>query len=501
MKILNAKQLSEVDQHTTKEQGLSDWELMERASDNAFMELLKYIDITKKVYLFCGTSNNGGDGLAIARMLHYANVTIEVFEVQYSSSTSEAYQKNLALLEDLNIEVKSLRCKEDLPDLRQAKVIVDAIFGVGLNRRMPDFIQELVQHINTSKAKVISIDVPSGMYIEQAISSVEQIIHSDICLSFQLPKLAFLLPSTGSHVENFRLIDIGLSLEKIEQIQTPYHYLTMKEMAPLLKKRNKFSHKGTYGNALLIGGQQGMFGSVVMSSMACLRSGVGKVYTHLDTKGQVVLNQHSLESIYVEDCLANLASEVNYNAVGIGMGLGTSAHALQLVEAAFHYQSKGLLLDADAISLLSKHTRLIELISKYSVLTPHLGELQRLIGSWANDFEMLTKVREFCLNHQVIVVVKGAHTLICDGKNYYFNSTGNPGLAKAGTGDALSGIITALLAQNFPALVACQLGVFLHGLAADLALETQSEQSLIATDVIEKLPKAFQLLEEKNMFK
>ncbi len=496
MKILNAKQLSEVDQYTMKKQGLADWELMERASYEATTHLLQQMNITDgEIYIFCGTSNNGGDGLAIARMLHQKKASIKVFNVIYSTNTSAAHQKNLALLNDLNIPVHPIKTNKDLPKLGSPEFIIDAIFGVGLNRKMPDFIQQFVQQINQCNAKVIAIDVPSGMYLEKSVAEGEHIINSDVCLTFQLPKLPFLIPSTGVFVENFKLIDIGLSVEKIEQIDSPYHYLTNAVIQPILKKRKKFSHKGTYGNAFLIGGQQGMHGSVIMSSIACLRSGVGKVYTHLDPSGQNALMQHSLETIYVENCLASLTSESQFNAIGIGMGLGKSNQAFQLLNTVIQEQSCRLLLDADAINLLSEHPNLLKILPENTVLTPHLGELKRLLGSWRDDFELLQKVKEFCTTFHLVLIVKGAHSFICDGHDFYFNSSGNPSLAKAGTGDVLAGIITALLAQNYSVLEACKLGVYVHGFSADMIRKDYSEHSIIATDVIKQLPKAFRKLE------
>lgn len=498
MKILNANELAEVDAFTMNAQSLSDWELMERASQEACFELIKHIDlINDEIYVFCGTSNNGGDGLAIARILHQMNAKVKVFTVIYSKKTSEAYQKNLALLDDLNIEVADVNNIDDLPNLNPATCIIDAIFGVGLNRRMPDFIQELVKKINLTEAFKISIDVPSGMYLEQSIETDEEFVISDLCLTFQLPKLPFLLPETGHYVENFKLIDIGLSEEKIKQTKTPYNYITTSDVSSILKKRAKFSHKGSFGNALLIGGYEGMWGSVIMTTQACLRSGAGKVYTHLDKAGRLVLAQHALESIYIQNCPKALKSNSNWNAIGIGMGLGLSKNAVQLMEEVLAHQPKRLLLDADAINLLSKQKNRLKLLPKNSVLTPHIGELKRLVGKWDNDFDKLNKAKQFCKTYQVVLIIKGAHTCICDGTNFYFNSSGNPGLAKAGSGDVLAGVITALLAQNYKVLEACQLGVYLHGLAADLALESFSEHSLIATDVISYLGKAFQVLESK----
>lgn len=498
MKILNAKQLAKVDAFTMNSQGLSDWELMERASQEACFELIKHIDlINDEIYIFCGTSNNGGDGLAMARILHQMTAKVQVFNVIYAPKTSQAHQKNLDLLNDLDIQVISIASVDEFPNLANASCIIDAIFGVGLNRRMPDFIQKLVKKINASKVFICAIDVPSGMYLEQAVSTEEQIVNSDLCLTFQLPKLPFLLPETGVFVENFKLIDIQLSEEKIKQTSTPYHYLTKFNVASILQKRPKFSHKGVFGNALLIGGQEGMWGSVIMSTKACLRSGIGKVYTQLDDAGQAVLTHQALEAIFVNDGLAFLSSETKLNAIGIGMGLGKSTEASQLLKGVLARKPNRLLLDADALNLLGEHSSWLENLPENSVLTPHLGELKRLIGEWENDFDRLQKVKDFCNKYKVVLIVKGAHSMICDGEHYYFNSSGNPGLAKAGSGDVLSGIITALLAQNYKVLEACQLGVYVHGLAADLALQLQSTHTLLATDVIRYLGKAFQLLESK----
>ncbi|GGE43707.1 NAD(P)H-hydrate dehydratase [Psychroflexus planctonicus] len=496
MKILSAKQLGKVDQLSMKWQSISSWELMERASKQAVEAILYYLKKNEKcVHIFCGIGNNGGDGLAIAYYLDKLGYSVQVYKVAFADKTSNDFELNAKRLHEENIKLKSIQAEDvETIEIDENEIVIDAIFGVGLNRRMPAFVEDLAVKINQSKAFCFSIDIPSGMFIHQAIPDDAKLVQPDICLTFQLPKLALLLPETGKYVPHFQIVPIGLSQEAIENEETEYHFIDLAFVQKLYQPRKEFSHKGTYGHALLIGGQKGMLGSVLLASKAALKSGVGKLSVMLPNLGHSSLHTYLPEAMALENPSENYIhfTEIkNYNSIGIGVGIGKTNEAFQALKSFLEGSNQPMLLDADALNLIAENSALLQLIPKNSILTPHPGELKRLIGNWKDDFEKLEKVKNFAKKQNCILVVKGKYSCICDGENFYFNSTGNSGMATAGSGDVLSGIITSLLAQAYSPLQAAQLGVYIHGLAGDLALKQESKESLMASDIIQFLGEAF----------
>ncbi|MGM0635855.1 MAG: NAD(P)H-hydrate dehydratase [Bacteroidota bacterium] len=500
MKILNAQQLSQADNYTIKKEEISSWELMERAAKAAFQELIKEIDQSHKIYIFCGPGNNGGDGLAIAYFLEQKGFDIEVFIVNYTKTKSKDFQSNeKRILKQTNLKLKNITTEKDFPIIDENTRIVDAIFGVGLDRPMPDFVQKLVAHINSNTKLVYAIDVPSGMYLDRTPEENEKVIQSSITFSFQQPKLPFLIPNTAGFAKEWKIVPIGLDQEFIQDsIETNYYYLTQNEIFPLIKKRNKFSHKGDFGHLLAVGGKYGMMGSIALTTKASMRSGVGKTTCLVPYRGVEVLQILSPETMVIpsvsETEIAYKPIDFVPSAIVIGPGIGTTRSVLSALEQFIVNSNVPILVDADGINLLTEHHDLLNKLPKNSVLTPHPGELKRLIGAWKDDFEKLEKIKTFCQDYGLILVAKEAHTLICDGRDFFFNSTGNPGMSTAGSGDVLAGIIGALMAQDYQPLKACQLGVFIHGFAGDLAQSKQSETALIASDIIDFLPEAFRQL-------
>jgi hydroxyethylthiazole kinase-like uncharacterized protein yjeF len=500
MKIFSAKQLGEADVASMKMQSISSWELMERASKKAVEAILPLIhQESAHIHIFCGMGNNGGDGLAIAYHLGKLGYSVQVYKVAFTNKTSKDFDINAKRLQkDAHIKLKSVT-EANVKSIKfnTNDVVIDAIFGVGLNRRMPDFVEELVLQINTSDVLCISIDIPSGMFLNQAVPKEANFIQPDVCLTFQLPKLPLFFTETGKYIQNFKILPIGLSQEAIEQIDTDYFFMHKVFIKNIYKKRNRFSHKGTHGHALLVGGQKGMLGSVLLAAKSALRSGVGKLSVMLPSSGQDSLHHFLPEAIALENPSKNFIHFTDtqaYNAVGVGVGIGKSDAALKALKAFLEQVQSPVLIDADALNLIAVNPILLEELPKNSILTPHPGELKRLIGNWKDDFDKLNKIKNFAKEHHCVLVAKEAYTCICDGASFYFNSTGNSGMATAGSGDVLSGIITALLAQNYNSLEAAQLGVYIHGLAGDLALQQESHESMIASDLISFLGKAFKEL-------
>ncbi len=387
--------------------------------------------------------------------------------------------------------------KKDLPEIGEDDIIIDAIFGSGLTRPVSGFIGEVIEHINAADAVTISIDIPSGLFADRHADPKEgKIIHADYTLSFQLPKLAFLLPENDSFVGEWHILDIGLHHDYINNAEVKNFLLTKRDVQTTLRPRNKFAHKGTFGHALLIAGSYGKTGAAILASRACLRSGVGLLHTHIPKAGYEIMQTAVPECMLSIDRYDNYFSEVPdlgmYNAVGIGPGLGMEKQSQMALKLLIQNFSNPIVFDADALNILAENKTWLAFLPKGSILTPHPKEFERLAGKWADDYEKLQKLRDLCFKYNIYIVLKGAYT--CTGTPdgmCYFNSTGNPGMATAGSGDVLTGLITGLLAQGYSPAQAATLGVYLHGLAGDLAAKKKGQEAMLAGDIIENLGKAF----------
>jgi len=495
MKIFNADQLAELDSLSCKEQAISSWELMERAAKKAYAVIKTEVK-TNSVCLLAGSGNNGGDGLAIAYFLAQDGYEVTVYLVNYASSRSKDNQKNLVRLKNQS-KVKLIDFDENavLPHLESKTTFIDAIFGVGLNRPMPDFIQNLIKKINETVLKTIAIDVPSGMYINQIPSETEIVFKADITLTFQSPKLSFYLPDYSECIGSIKILDIGLSLKGINQMESNSIYVDLKYAQSKYNRRQRFSHKGTYGHALIVGGSQYMLGSVLLSSASCMRSGVGKTSVMMPKRGHSSLLHYLPEAMLVqtdsESFITYRNLEFTPQSIGIGVGIGQSSEALKALKSWLASSENPMVIDADALNLIANNKELLQLIPSCSILTPHPGELQKLIGQWQNDVDKLNKIKTFSKTWDVVVLAKDAYSLCVYKDSVYVNSTGNSGLATAGSGDVLTGLLTGLLAQGYKSVNAALLGAFLHGQAGDLALEETSEESLIASDIVHYMGRSF----------
>jgi ADP-dependent NAD(P)H-hydrate dehydratase / NAD(P)H-hydrate epimerase len=511
MKIFTSKQMQMLDKDTISSENILSIDLMEKAAQGVKQWVLKNLNPDIKYYVFCGVGNNGGDGLAIARLLTEEGYDIEVFLIKYSGDLSLDCATNEKRLWEMGSAINYINTKKDLPNIQGQGVIFDAIFGTGLNRAVSGIAEEVIDFINDQEQPVISIDIPSGLSGDGP-NFEGSIIVADVVLSFQLPKLSFLLPENEDYLEHWTVIDIGLSYELIDKIPTAYDYFLSLEANQLLTDPNKFSHKGDNGHGLLIAGSKGMAGASVLSAKAAMRSGIGKLTVAVPERNYTVVQTSIPEAICIvqgEVYNTRVPEQLeNFDFVAIGPGLGVTKETTKLVEDVLKKTTSPMVIDADALNIISANPKLLKQIPKNSILTPHLGEFARLIGKdIESSFERLEALKNFSIEHEVIVVLKGAYSAIAlpNGK-IFFNSTGNPGMSSAGCGDVLTGVLLALMAQGYNPADATLLGVNLHGLAGDLCLETQSTESLIATDVVNHLGKAFHVirnieaeLEEKSL--
>lgn len=497
MKILNVDQIRSLDQSTIQHEPIAPINLMERAA-LAFVDwFVDRFPNTSPTKIFCGLGNNGGDGLCIARLLLERDYPIDVYVVRYAPRESDDFMHNHRRLKLVTEHVHYIELTHDIPGLRHNEVVIDAILGTGLTRPADDIVKATIEAINRAPATVVSVDIASGLYTDQPNDAIDVIIEPDYTVTFQLPKLAFLLPKNGRYVGDWHLLDIRLHKRYIDLAPTLYYFTQPAEARLLLRKRARFSNKGTFGHALLLAGSFGKIGAAVLSARACLRSGVGLLTVHVPHCGYAVLQTAVPEAMCRPDAHPNVlsgSSEVEsmepaaYSAVGIGPGIGKAPETLAMLKNLLPTLKTPMIVDADALNLLAENRELLTLLPPNSILTPHPKEFERLTKKWANDYEKLDSLREFTKTYGVIVVLKGAYSAIATpGGDIHFNSTGNPGLSTGGTGDVLTGVLTALLAQGYDPIEAAVLGVFAHGLAGDRVAEQRGPIGMTASDVIDAL--------------
>ncbi len=513
MKILRAETIRDADAYTIKHEPVKSIDLMERAASRCFDWLYQNApklfpkSITEeKDWLFIvvsGTGNNGGDGLVIARLLQRNGYNVEILIVGDETKGSKDFETNLGRLGKGAKAVKRILQDADLDKLPDDAIIVDAIFGTGLNRPVEGLALEVIKWINRSHSTVVSIDMPSGVFEgDNAANTAEGMVRADHILTFQTPKLSFFLSENSAFIGRVEILDIGLHPTFLAEAETKHHLLLEAEAKLMREQRVRFSHKGTYGHALIVGGSKGSYGAAMLTSKACLRAGAGLVTAHVPA-GASQIAHLSVPEILVsadveEEEISGLPDLSAYAALGIGPGMGQGEAATRVLKILIQEATIPLVLDADALNILSENKTWMAFLPKGSVLTPHPGEFRRLIGEKLSHYESMERQLEISIKHGIYILLKGAHSSLStpEGK-LIINSTGNPGMASGGMGDALTGMITGLIASGYGAGTAASLGMYVHGRAADMALTNQSHESLIATDLIAYLGPAFQSLDHE----
>ena len=498
MKILSSNQLKELDKYTMEQEPIASIDLMERAAQALTEAIIRRWDTSHPIVVFAGPGNNGGDALAVARMLSQKNYHVEVFLFNTKGRLSEECQTNLHRLKTCgSIYFTEISTQFDPPILTENHVVIDGLFGTGLNKPLNGGFAAVVKYINASKATVVAIDIPSGLMGEDNTYNIRpHIVRADVTLSIQLPKLSFFFPENEEIVGEWELLDIGLKQSYIQAAESPYLILEEEQIRSLIKPRKRFAHKGSFGHGLLIAGSYGLAGASILSAKACLRSGFGVLTVHVPIYNHDLLQTTVPEAIVQTDIHERYFAEPvdlsKYKALAIGPGLGQEEDTALAMMEQIQASNIPVVLDADAINILSSHRNWLSRLPKQSILTPHLGELERLTGKCMDTYERLPKVKELAAYLHSYIIVIGAWTIIVtpDGR-CFLNPTGNPGMATAGSGDVLTGILLALLAQGYSQEEACQLGVYVHGLAGDIAAETMSQMGMTSGDIIAALPQAW----------
>jgi hydroxyethylthiazole kinase-like uncharacterized protein yjeF len=493
LKILNTTQIKSLDAYTIKHEPINSIDLMERASHAFVSWFMLHFDVATSVGVVCGTGNNGGDGLAIARLLKEWGFQVSVWIVRGAVSESDDFKTNLLRFKSEFFEIKT---ESDQTLFGGQDILIDAIFGSGLSRPTDGIYAYVIRCLNQAKAIRVSVDIPSGLMADKV--STGDIVQADHTVTFQLPKLSFLLPKSGPFVGEWHIVKIGLHEQFIQQAESNYFFLEQSDIKKMLHERQKFSHKGNFGHALLVAGSYGKMGAAVLSARAAMRSGLGLLTVHIPKRCYEIIQTAVPEAMAsvdeADEWFSSIPVTKNFVTIGIGPGIGQEALTTKALKDLLQRFSKPVVLDADALNILGANKELQQHIPAGSILTPHPREFERLAGSWADDFERLQKQIEFSTKTKTVVLLKGANTSIStpDGK-VYFNNTGNPGMATAGSGDVLTGLVTGLFAQGYTSEESAILGAWIHGLAGDRGARIKGQETLIASDIIDHLPEAFAL--------
>jgi len=502
IKIFETSKLKSLDQYTIDHEPITSIDLVERAAVTFTNEFKRNFSKQRRVIVFAGQGNNGADALAVARLLAEESYRTEVYLFNPGRRLSPDCEENKQrILADEKVRLYEVIDDFEPPVLTEHDVVIDGLFGSGLNRPLTGGYAAVVGYINQSDATVVAIDMPSGLFGEDNLNNnPEGIIRAKMTLTFEFPKLAMVLPENELFVGRWKALPIGLHPAIMEKTSTAYLMVTDEDMEGLIRPRSRFAHKGDFGHALLVAGGKGRMGAALLAASACMHSGVGKLTVHLPQRGEMVLQTAVPEAMLDldtdRDRITTLPDDLRaFDTIAIGPGIGTDEPtATQLGRLLRTAGDKPLLLDADALNILARNRELMPLLPPNTVLTPHPKEFDRLFGESANGYARLHKAATTAVKHSICIVLKGAYTAVCMPHGQIcFNTTGNPGMATAGSGDVLTGIIAGLMAQQYDPSTAAVVGVYLHGLAGDLAAARSSEESLVAGDIVRELGRAFRM--------
>jgi hydroxyethylthiazole kinase-like uncharacterized protein yjeF len=496
MNIYTSDQIKAWDAYTIEHEPIASIDLMERAAMACTDWIIHSSCVNKSFHVFCGKGNNGGDGLAIARLLIQLNKEVDVYILEHGAPGTPEFQTNLQRLHKATHRIHFLQTEDTFPILKEEDVIIDALFGIGLSRPADGLAAALVYKINQTGNRVIAIDLPSGMYADKSSLDIPKIIASDT-LSFQAWKPALIMEENATFTGSIHLLNIGLHPAFENGQRTAWHMLTGEEIRTLMFPRKSFSHKGDYGHALIIAGSKGKIGAAVLAAEACLRSGSGLLTVHLPACGyeimQTALPEAMVSTEVEEDILSKAPDDLSvFKTIGIGPGLGKEPMTAEAMMNVLKHFRNPMVIDADALNIIAQYGVKNISIPPGSILTPHPGEFERLFGKATNHFERVNLALANAAELQSVIILKTKFTLIaCPDGNAYFNPTGNPGMAKGGSGDVLTGILTGLLSRGYDSYDAAKIGVYIHGYAGDLAVADMGMESVLPRDLISRLAPSF----------
>ncbi|MDR7130356.1 NAD(P)H-hydrate epimerase [Algoriphagus sp. 4150] len=481
-KILSGAQIKELDSQHVKLAGQSSHELMEAAA-LAFVKwfLNQGFSTDSVIQIAVGKGNNGGDGLAIARLLYGHSFSVSILKCFESvdEMSSDAALNFKGLPESIRI------IEFEDWDFSQKGVLIDAFLGVGLHGPLRPDAVKIIQKLNEYRGTVISVDVPSGLPADDITK--EPAVKADFTISFEFPKLSLLLPEHAESVGELVVLKIGVLDQAYDKLDTSLFFLEAQDIAPLHRVFSRFSYKGDMGKVLLIGGSPGKMGALILCARSALRTGSGLVTCHMEDSERFIIQTAVPEAMASWGLIPNPEF---YDAVGIGPGWGTE-NRVSLFRQFLQDFKKPIVVDADGLNLLARNPDLVSLLPKKTILTPHIGEFTRLVGAAENHLERLEMAKRFAIEHEVILVLKGANTVVSlpDGRQVV-NSSGNKYMATGGSGDVLTGMITAYLGMGYSSENATLCGVYHHGLAGEIASGSK-RRSMIAGDIIEAISETY----------
>ncbi len=486
MQILSAKQQRDLDRFTIENEPISSVNLMNRAAGCCADEILGELNPGNSIVLLCGTGNNGGDGLVLFRYFKLAQIPVQCYLVPFGQMSEDCRVQYELVKEDV-----LLWNEETNPLWNEKTFVIDALLGIGSNREPQNELKSAIEWLNGTTCTVYSIDMPSGLPPDE-IPTHQTIVRATKTLTFHAPKLTFFLPETAEYAGDWKVLDIGL-ISNPESEQSSYSWMRENDVKSLIPIRKRFSHKGTYGHALLIAGSDGKMGACLLSSEAALRSGLGLLTVHTVSQGKFQLHQRIPETMAHWDSNENELSGENlpdlqtYSAIGIGPGLGQGKGTRIALEKVLDSKLP-CVIDADALNVLSANPDLYEKLHENCILTPHPKEFERLAGSFETSVERLERAIDFSRKYGCTLVLKDAITTVINPKGEVcFNTTGNPGMAKGGSGDVLTGIILGCLAQRISPFDTARIAVFYHGSAGDKARDEKGERAMLPGDLIANL--------------
>ena len=496
--ILDAEQIRAADRYTIENEPISSYDLMERAGRACFEKITVLFPNENSYTVVCGTGNNGGDGLVIARLLHETGKNISVYIVRFSKNQTPDFETTLNKLIETGVVPADIESSISFDGV--SGIIIDALLGTGVSRPASGLLASVIKEINALNQPIISIDLPSGMFDSgNTKENRASAIKAHTTLTFQVPKLAFLMPENEAQMGDWHVLDIGLDLSFIDQDQKVFRTMEEESIKKTVRVRSPFTHKGTYGHAFIISGSLGKMGACILTSKACLRTGAGLVTAFVPKCGYDIIQSGVPEVMAIcasnDDFIAGELKDVSteqFSAIGIGPGIGTKDETATFLKQVLSKTNSPVVLDADALNIIAKDPGLWGLVPKSSIITPHPKEFERLFGKTSSRFKAIMLAQKNAIKKNIYVVLKGRYTAIhCPDGSVFFNTSGNPGMATAGSGDVLTGIITSLLAQQYSPKEASLLGVYLHGYSGDLVKERIGMEALIASDIIDEISNAF----------
>ncbi len=492
MKILTNKDIKALKTATCEAQNISSIDLMERIASVVSVEVISRFLPSQRIVVVAGPGNNGGDALATARMLFeqgYRKVEVFLFNVSDRLSHDCDEERKKLLTVD-GIDFTEIRREFTPPYLGKNDVVIDGLFGAGLKDGLKGGFMMLARYINDSGAYVISIDLPSGLMGESnQNNNLRDVIHANLTLTFQLPRLSFFFKENSEVLGEWKLIDIDLDQDAIRNVESDYYVIDAKNVAPLLRKRDPFTAKRDYGSTLLFAGSTGMMGAAVMSARAVLKTGAGLCTVHSASRGLQILQTAVPEAMFEPDRNEHIITDMrlhhNHQVVAVGPGIGTHESTINALNSLLQNTTAPLVLDADALNCIAQRPEMLTLLPPKTIITPHIGEFDRLFGEHLYGEERVATAVKMARHYNINIVLKGHYSVVVRPTGRVcFNMTGNPGMATAGSGDVLTGIIASFLSQGYAPEYAATIGVYIHGLAGDMAAEEVGEFGLTASDIV-----------------